>query len=297
VLVKSPEPALRRGQGADDRELRGALEVEPAPGGFILVNETGVEEYLASVLPGALAPGSPPEALKSLAVLLRSLVAEALSRPPSHAGGSPLCDSPHCRPYEGLARESSSTSRAVRETAGTVLRGGARLEFHADRGFSPAAGLSPSALERRLRPSAQARASRWNRWVRVLEGSSLRANAERLGRTGALKGVRVLRRGPDGRVEAMEVRGRGGSLALEGERDIAAFLSPGSLRSTLFSIEPLYRNGELRRIILWGAGTGHGRGLDAASASAQAERGLSFAEILSGAFPGSRLSGANGEAR
>jgi peptidoglycan hydrolase-like amidase len=90
---------------------------------------------------------------------------------------------------------------------------------------------------------------------------------------------------------ALEVVGSRATAALEGEDVVAAVLSPGSLRSGLFGLQPLYRGKYLRRLVVWGAGTGDGRGLCVAGALGQATLGRGWREILRSYFPGTEIEG------
>ncbi|HVE13340.1 MAG TPA: SpoIID/LytB domain-containing protein, partial [Elusimicrobiota bacterium] len=119
VLIGSAELATGEGVDARDRELRGGLEVAPSSAGLRLVNVLSVEEYLPAAVGQAAPSGTPLEALKALAVVLRSR-AEIPQRHPLGAG---LCDSRHCRVYLGLAQESNAAARAARLTAGQTLSG------------------------------------------------------------------------------------------------------------------------------------------------------------------------------
>jgi peptidoglycan hydrolase-like amidase len=76
---------------------------------------------------------------------------------------------------------------------------------------------------------------------------------------------------------------------LEGFDALADFLSPGSLRSSLFTIQPLPGASGPAQFILFGAGTGHGLGLCRAGAIGQAALGRKFDQILSVYFPAFRV--------
>ena len=108
---------------------------------------------------------------------------------------------------------------------------------------------------------------------------------------GPLRHVRVAARDASGRVSELEVRGKRGKAVLSGFEAIEAFLSAGGLRSGLFTLQPFYEGSRLRSLLVWGGGTGHGRGLCITGALGQAQLGRDFAEILSTYFPGARLLG------
>ena len=312
ILIKSAEFTDIKGVDIGDRELRDTVEVVPTPMGFHLVNELPVEEYLPSVIGAALPPESPLEAYKAMAVFARSRTSALIAGGKGFAG-THLCDSTRCVPYQGITAESAVASMAVRKTKGvSVLVPGLSLEYHPSCGWSNAAFVqdrpvpalppkSPLDFERLTHgfpdpksfddASARVPAS-WNRWARVFDAAFLRSNIERTTPVGPLQAVAVLRRDPTGRVSALEVVGARGRATLEGEKAIADFLSPGSLRSTLFTLLPIYRGRTIEKLLVWGAGTGHGRGLCVAGAVGQAQMGRGYQAILAHYFPGLRFIGA-----
>ncbi|MDD5628945.1 MAG: hypothetical protein PHU21_07770, partial [Elusimicrobia bacterium] len=72
---------------------------------------------------------------------------------------------------------------------------------------------------------------------------------------------------------------------LQGAEAMAAVLSPGSLRSTLFTVQPLLDGKRADSFVLWGAGTGHGLGLCRAGMLGQARLGRKWQVILEHYFP------------
>src|SRR5207247_1833568 len=74
------------------------------------------------------------------------------------------------------------------------------------------------------------------RWVRLISAEDLERRAARKKYIGAIRHLRVLRRSTVGRILSLEAEGTKGSMSLEGEKAVTDFLSPGSLRSTLFTI-------------------------------------------------------------
>ncbi|MBI5244127.1 MAG: tetratricopeptide repeat protein [Elusimicrobia bacterium] len=313
VLIKNPETGEIKGVDISDREFRGVIEIQPTPMGFHVVNEVPIEEYLPSIVNDVLPADSPLEAYKAMAVFLRSRASAAIARPPDNPERSHLCDSVRDIPYDGVAGESEVATNGVRRTQGVGLltAGAAAMEFHKSCGWeteafiqdraAPALPLgSPLDLERLIHyfpdpkqfDEASARVPAiWNRWVRVFSAAELRSNLERALSVGPIRTVRIKRRAPTGRVLALEISGARGQALLQGEAEIQAFLSPGSLRSTIFTLQPLYQGREISHLIVWGAGTGHGRGLCVAGAVGQAQLGRSFKTILLHYFPGASLPG------
>lgn len=302
ILVKNPELTDIRGMDLGDREYRGFVEVVPTPDGFHLVNELPLDRYLFSVVGAALPPAAPLEAYKAMAVLARSDMLKRLAASRPNPEGTQTCDSKACLPYYGLARERENSAKGVRQTRGLVARGpdGALPEHHPSCGWATASGVhdravptlalrSPGDLERLFHRAPeeglyhQATAlvpEAWNRWVRVLDAEAVRARAERRKDIGPLKRVLVLGRDATGRAKGLKLEGSRGELELWGLAEMAAVLSPGSLRSDLFVVTPLYDGRKVARLVLFGAGFGHGRGVCVAGAVGQAHLGRRFDQIL-----------------
>lgn len=323
VLVKSAQFTKDYGFDAGDVELRGVLEIIPTPDGFRLVNELDIEEYVAGAVGAALPTASPKEAFKAQAVVSRSLALWYKSQSAANPERADICDSPRCQRYAGVSGEGPDSRAAAAATIGQVLITPdgrlAHVMEHENCGGRTESGSSTDDVSLKAlvsiddAPSAAARPKspiefeRWlhdppprdryceagsvtapseSRWMRVLDAKVLKARAERVKFVGPLKRLRVVRRSETGRVQALEVVGTRGSFVLEGSRAIGDFLSPGSLRSTLFTIQPLMKGAAADRFILWGAGTGHGLGLCRAGAIGQASLGRGWRAILGVYFPG-----------
>ena len=325
VLVKSAEFPETFGFNPGDRELRGALEVAPTPYGFKLVNEVYLEDYLYGVVSAALPQQSPLEAYKAQAVFSRTKALWHKSQWAQNMERSDICDSDRCQRYLGLNEEMVAATTAVGATEGMVLKYKGqypKLSEHAncgglteDASASPEPGLeylvpvhdgsiamtipgSPLALERwtheypprdRYCEAGGLGSAADSRWIRILSTEDLRARADRTKPIGNILHLRAARRSPTGRIRALEVVGTRETLLLEGDKAIGDFLSPNSLRSTLFTIQPLERAGKTTHFILWGAGTGNGLGLCAAGTVGQASLGRNWAAILAHYFPALKI--------
>ena len=318
VLVKSVTLEDIKGVDIGDRELRGVVEIQPAPHGWAVINEVALEDYVSGIVTGAMPTDSPREALRTHAVLARTRAASVPHGKHHPFYNTDLCDSSHCQVYAGLAGESAAGREAVLSTAGGKLfKNGALFPapFHPACGWAteergedaPApSGLFGSVLdlERLLHgyppPSLYCELSSfvppsWMRWARVVKGDVLRARIERTRFIGRLHDVRVVSRTPTGRVQALDVVGSRDTMRVEGPRAIEQFLAPRGLRSTLFTLQPLYRGKVLDQLVVWGAGTGDGHGLCLAGAMGQAHLRRRYGEILAFYYPGVEVRGAPAE--
>lgn len=321
VLIKSAEFIEKFGFDTGDRELRGVVEFIPTPYGFKVVNELPIESYLYGVVAAALPQGSPIEAYKAQAVVSRTktLWHKALGRPSMER--SDICDSAHCQKYMGLNEEMLDATRAVGATEGVVLKlngqpanvfqhencGGitenARdsSEKYADHLVSVHDGPTPTVIgsspidlerwtheyppgDRYCEASSLAQAAQ-ARWIRILNAEDLKTRAERVKFIGRIHHIRALKRSATGRIRALEVVGGRDRFVLEGDKAITDFLSPGSLRSMMFTIQPLMKGASASHFILWGAGTGNGLGMCIAGALGQASLGRTWPMILAQYFP------------
>lgn len=306
-----------------DRELRGILEFQPTPYGFKIVNEVALEDYLFGVVGSALPEQAPLEAFKASAVVSRTLALWARQEGARNLEGTHICDNgraPACMRYLGVSEEMRFSSQAVGETEGLVLAKdgrAARVAQHDNCGGVTESGreADEASLEAlvsvddaplaALPPRTPAQLDRWtheypprdrfceasgvaqtySRWIRMLDAEDLKARVDRIKPIGAIRHLRAARRSSTGRVRALEVVGSRGTLRLEGREAIENLLSPGSLRSTLFTITPLMKGSSAERFILWGAGSGSGLGLCRAGAMGQASLGRDWKTILALYFP------------
>jgi len=325
VLLKNARFVDGVGFDMGDREVRGALEVMPNPYGFKLINEVGLEEYLYGVVSAALPHQSDGEAYKAQAVVSRSRTLWFKAHHAENPERVDICDSEACQKYLGLSEEMKAAADAVRATAGiTLTRGGvvalalehdncggvtedgrASLEAGAEAlvsvsdGEHPAAiGHSPEQLELwtheypgpdRYCEASETTAPAESRWIRIIPAADITERAQRNRDIGSVRQLLVRKRTATGRVRVLEVVGSRGSLTLEGAQAIANVLSPGSLRSTLFTVQPLMAGSKADRFILWGAGTGHGVGLCRAGMLGQARMGRKWQVILAHYFPTLKL--------
>ena len=323
VLLKSAKFVEATGFDPGDRELRGITEIIPTPYGFKVVNDVNLEDYLQGVTGALLPQGSPGEAYKAQAVLSRTRALWYKKTRPDNQERSDICDSTFCQRYLGLNEEMRDSTASVLATRGWILAGNdekpAKVLQHENCGGATEAGAEPG-LEHLLpvqdgeKPAATTRTpvdlERWvhqfpprdryceaggltaasqSRWMRLLDAKDLKARAERTKFIGAIKTIKVTSRTAAGRVRGLEVTGTRDAIRYDGDKAVAAFLSPNSLRSMWFTIQPLMNGEKATRFLLWGAGTGHGLGLCTAGEIGQAALGRSWQNILSHYFPGLKL--------
>ncbi|MBI4377258.1 MAG: SpoIID/LytB domain-containing protein [Elusimicrobia bacterium] len=318
ILIKSALFERTFGFDIGDRELRGAIKFIPNPKGFKLVNELPLEDYLYGAVAAALPTGSPFEAYRAQSIISRTIALWHKENAKPSLEGVEICDSPSCQRYLGVSEEMRDASRAVAATEGLRLTLGGKIapvrqhencggmtEDGATSGLSHLVSVDDSRLPQ-ARPRAPIEIERFlhnfpgkdnfceaagflpsaqSRWVRILKTKDLERRANSIQAIDRIIHIRAAKRSRTGRIQTLEVIGTGGRLLLEGEKAISDFLSPASLRSTLFAIQPLLRGHRAERFILWGAGTGSGLGFCKAGAIGQASMGKDSASILAHYFP------------
>jgi stage II sporulation protein D len=117
---------VRTGSGfhyekTENRQYGGTLEVRfDHLGHLAAINEISVDAYLKGVVPSEMPAGFPMEALRTQAILSRSVV--LTEKTIKHLNDPyDLCAHVHCQVYSGLTQEDPRTNAAVDATQGMVL--------------------------------------------------------------------------------------------------------------------------------------------------------------------------------
>lgn len=115
VLLKN----VSRSQGVPG--YRGHIELIKEPEGIAVINEVSLEEYLYSVVPSEMPASYPMEALKAQAICARTYAYGHMQHAAFPAYGAHVDDSTSYQVYNNIL-ESESTTKAVKETYGQLLR-------------------------------------------------------------------------------------------------------------------------------------------------------------------------------
>jgi SpoIID/LytB domain protein len=326
ILIKSATIPDVVGVDLGDREERGSVEVVPNPWGFKLVEEVPLELYLYGVVSVALPDASPPEAYRAQAVISRTAAAWAMGHHAQTQERFDLLDDRTVQQTIGVSGEMRVGGEAAVATEGMILAdkglvalapqhddsggrtengkdsgepGLERLVSVADAARASAPWITPLDVERYVHEAppeglyseaAAGLTAAGARWVRLLDVKDLRPRAEEKNpKIGRLRGIVVTGRTATGRVKSLQVLGAGGTAEFVGFKEIQRFLSPGSLRSPLFTLLPMYDGKNLSRVVVWGAGTGTGLGFSRAGALGQAALGKPWREIVKHYFPNDEI--------
>jgi stage II sporulation protein D len=271
------------------RSYRGAVEVrKKRNGGFLVVNELDLEDYLRGVVGSEVPRDWEPDALRAQAVAARTY---ALYRKGLSGGRAyHIQATVDGQVYHGVNGESRTTDLAVADTKGLVLTyGGAVIPafFHSScGGHTENAELTWGIDEPYLKGvdcdcQELLKTELWEVRLRV---PAIEAALRRKGY--GLSGISEMSIDgitPAGRVRKVAFRCRRGTQSVSAETLRAAF-GGLVLPSAFFELE--MSNGEA---VFSGRGKGHGVGLCQWGAQTMALRGRSFREILAYYYPGTRL--------
>lgn len=304
------------------RAYRGLLEIGE---GGALVNVLDFEHYLAGVVPSEVPAYFPSEALKTMAVVARTYGLSHLQR---HDGFDICAEvhCQVYRGLASEAESTNQAIRAT--SGQRLLYAGkpADTTFHAacggvgvdvwrawpksakqpylggrlDHAAATPLALSEEAELRRFLdapPPSYCKTSGRYRWKERFSRSELREKlaAGLAGSPGQefrglsqLQSLKVVRRGPQGRVETLEIRSPEKTYLVEGDAVrwlwSGGKIGTGGLQSTLFYID---ESNEGFTIV--GGGWGHGVGLCQQGAAGRAEAGHAYPAIIKHYYPGTEL--------
>lgn len=312
VRILAPE-GLAWGEGI----YGGPFLLQPdAYGSWSLVEQVPLERYLEGVVPHEIGAGAPAAALEAQAVLARTWALRNRLR--FQVDGYHLCADTQCQVYSDPRAAGASVRQAISASRDQLLASDGQpihAVYHASNGGvaagfeevwqgaplpylrafadGPAAfigryplPLKPPALSGLLKGGAPLP---WGadhglfRWQRTLTAAQLSSALGSGGKSlGTPTRLRVLQRGPSGRVLALEIGGAGGTRVL---RLDAIRRTLRQLPSTLFELTPAGPG----RWLVRGGGFGHGAGLSQAGAIDLARRGWSSERILQHYYRGTAL--------
>jgi stage II sporulation protein D len=273
---------------ADRLRVRGELEVRRTAGGLQVINQVGLEDYVAGTVGREIYVDWEPETLKAQAVVARSYALHQRARKldePFHVGagtGSQV--------YGGVDAETPEVLMAVAATRGEYLAyhdmpilaayhsasGGQTAGAEEVWGESVPYLVSVEVGEEDVSPDTY--------WRSSISRTKLGRALTKLGiQIGTPQEIWIVDRSPSGRALHLRVRGEKGEQKLEA-RALRTALGDAVIRSTLFEIR-------MREdaFVFVGSGHGHGVGMSQWGAEAMARSGASYREILETFYPGTSL--------
>jgi stage II sporulation protein D len=252
-----------------------------------------MEEYVAAALAGEAADLRSDEALKAMAVAIRTYAARFRNR--HQPEGFDLCDTTHCQ----RLRIDAVTSRLIgvaRDTAGELLwyeGAPAHAYYSQDCGgvTEAAASVWPDEAHQYLRSVQDSYCIRQGRvgWQFAVAPNALstalaKADLKALSR---IEEMVVTQRTASGRAQEIRLRGEGREVRVAATSlrfAVGRTLGWDSLRSTLFDVR---REGA--QFVFRGYGAGHGVGLCQKGAGVMGSEGRTYRDILAFYYPGTAI--------
>ncbi len=286
-----------------------------AYGSWTFIEKVSLEKYLLGVVPHEIGASSPLSALAAQAVLARTWALANKNR--FKIDGYHLCSDTQCQVYKNTKEVNQNVADAITQTSGKILTWKGHpihAVYHATNGGIKASANEAWAMsEIPYLTSALDGSSRWEkkfpisftndqeirrflaerdgafgnnhylfRWKRTLSAEQISTFLGKANKS--LKSpmnIKVLSRGPSGRVLSLIISDQQDTLTVTLERDqIRRILK--NIPSTLFVIDKV---GD-KKWLFTGGGFGHGAGLSQAGAIDLGHRGWSTKRILTYYYPG-----------
>jgi len=279
-------------ENARAQHIHGTLEISARDDVLCMIAVIPVEQYVADVLEGETAGDMPPEALKTLAVAIRSYTTRFRER--HKEDGFDFCDSTHCQ-YLRLDPRPGVVA-AVKQTAGELLwdRGTPLAAYyHQDCGgrTEAAAAVWPDQASPSLishdDPYCIRAAHAWRSKIarsdldRALAAAGLHIPP-------GWNRITVVERTPSGRALTLRLSAgaeQGMPLSASTLRfAVGRNLGWSKLKSDLYEVAT-----EGDHFIFSGKGVGHGVGLCQTGAAEMARQGKTYREILAFYYPGAAV--------
>ena len=297
----------------DGRDYRGEVSIIPGPAGLTAVNRLGLESYLAGVLSAEMGRRDPTEvqALYAQAVISRTFAVKNAGK--RRALGFDLYGTVADQVYGGVGAETPQSWDAVRMTRAEVVTWNGRpidAFFYSTCGGRTESGTAVFQLagDPYLKSVsdldgdglAYCRFSPRFRWREEYSGDSLEAMLRRTlpgltqvspSAVSRVEDVKVSRRTPSGRVDAVEFTLAGRRVSVTGQAVRRAFLLPdgGILRSTAFDVQERADGSRVSWLAIDGRGAGHGVGFCQWGAVGRARAGQTYGQILAAYYPSTRV--------
>lgn len=289
-----------------NNEYRGKLVIKHLTDQIVVINRVKLDEYLYSVVAKEIGKDNPYEALKTQAVVART-VALYRKKDKLHKYFD-VCSGQHCQVYSGVKDECIDVINAVNDTIGEVVVNNGKLVhtfFHANCGgvfsnkfYSDETVISDIAEDKNYEikdlyqwylfpprlfcaPSEYVHPG-FSRWLRVVRKNVLSEYLNKKYNIGVLKNIEIISRKKNGYVTKLKIVGSKKTVVLNKEHRIRNIVPLGPLRSTSFIIE-YNRNNDT--YYFWGAGWGHGVGMCQSGVSNLAFQGENYINIIKHYYP------------
>lgn len=262
--------------------FRGNLSLLPAAaGGFHVVNEVLLEDYLKSVVPSESPASWPQQSLQAQAMAARTYAVANWGK--NKADGFDMNDDTSDQVYKGMSTEHPATQEAVAATRSQIITYGNKpitaLFFSASGGHTDSSkevwGVDLPYIQ--PVPDFDQAASRY-RWTLSRSETQLRAALAELGHhVGTIRQIEAIEHTPHDRVKQLKIVGSQGSVVVDGNR----FRFAAKLYSTKFTVKASGGNFTFN-----GGGWGHALGMSQWGARQMALDGFKAPEIVKHYYQG-----------
>jgi len=268
--------------------FRGRVEFRSFSSGMQVINEVGLEDYVAGILGREIYPDWHPETLKAQALVARTY---ALHERAEHGGERFDLDAgTDSQVYGGLTAETPAIREAVAATRGEYLAYDGEPILAVYHSASGGRTASSEEVWGRALPYLVSlevddeQDSPDTYWRASISKTKLGRALDALGiRIGSPREVQVVERSRSGRALRVRIRGDKGTHVLEA-RALRVALGESVVRSTLFEIRDAPD-----AFVFVGSGHGHGVGMSQWGAQSMAQRGATYREIVQAFYPGATL--------
>ncbi len=306
LLVSKPLATNIFAADLSDKELAGALIVIPNKEGFTLVNMVSVEDLIPSLLAVQAPNVKETEALKALAIVLRSSLQAARTE---HADQPyQITDNDPEFKFKGINLISTALLDASKSSTDFRLTQ-AQAGFYSDCGVVTANGLANSAslpgyvfspvnvskyilsnppADLYSRPQDP---TQWAsiKWIYEYDAKEIEQRLSYKKNIGKLRAIVPVKFSPQGRILSMRFEGSKGSYQSQSAQETVFILSAGTMRSNLFDVVPFYKGKNIKTILVRGYDTGEGNGLCLHGADGLAKQGADYMAIIKYYFPEARI--------
>jgi stage II sporulation protein D len=271
------------------------LEITAKDGSLKLVLRMLMEDYVAAVLAGESSNFQSDEALKAMAVSVRTYAVRFRGR--HQAEHFDFCDTTHCQDLR-LSAVTDRHRAAAEATEGELLwfhGTPAATYYHQNCGGTTAAaaetwpGSKADYLE--VHPDSYCLRSEHARWESRISKTDLASALAKAGikLPSEWRTLRITLRNRSGRAQTLDVIGKDGNALIVLSASTLRFavgrtLGWSAIKSDLYELKD-----DGNEILFSGRGSGHGVGLCQEGADAMGSHGKNYREILAFYFPGTAL--------
>lgn len=301
LLIISETPISVNGQ-----EFHGKIALRISEGKMNVINRVKIQDYLKGVVPSEMPASNPNdfEALKAQAITARTYVLRNLGKYKDL--GIDVWSTTQDQVYKGIEGEAKLSNKAVEETATLVLAHEGKIAITY---FSSTCGgktennsvVWSGIQEPYLKGITDSfgkeffcEESPHYRWKEEFSREELEEMlSQNLGSNyGQLFNIKILERTMSGRVSHLQFIFSGGTVNIKNQNEIRNALKRNSkiLRSTFFKIDlELDSRNWIQKVILTGAGNGHGVGMCQWGAMGMSKKGYTYDKILGHYYKGTKI--------